>query len=57
LVSPSGLAFFERVQMVDFILFSFFVGAFAGGWWCGKTYRTVGEMTDRAVARVYGWFK
>ncbi len=42
--------------MVDFILIVFVVGVFAGGFWCGKTFSSVGEMIDKTTAKVKGWF-
>ncbi len=41
--------------MVDFILFCFVVGVFAGGFWCGKTFSSFGSMIDSAVTKVKGW--
>lgn len=41
--------------MVDFILLSFSLGMFAAGWWCGKTFNTVGQAVDAATAKVKGW--
>lgn len=38
--------------MVDLILFSFVVGVFAGGFWCGKTYGSAKAMYADIKARV-----
>ena len=42
--------------MVDFILFVFLVVVFVTGFWCGKTFKTFGEMVDATTAKVKGWF-
>jgi hypothetical protein len=41
--------------MVNFILFVFFVLTFGAGWWCGKTYRTLGEMVDGCAKTLKSW--
>lgn len=41
--------------MIDLILFFFVVGVFVLGFWCGKTFTSVGQMIDRTVATVKGW--
>lgn len=34
----------RSIEMIDFILFSFVVGVFFTGFWCGKTYGGVKSM-------------
>ncbi len=41
--------------MIDLILFFAIGAAFAGGWWCGKTFKSFGEAVDSATAKVRGW--
>lgn len=41
--------------MVDFILFSFAVGVFYGGFYCGAKFGTLKTMGQRAAAAVKGW--
>lgn len=41
--------------MVDFILLSFAVGAFAGGFWCGKKFGTFGAMLSAGKAKLRAW--
>lgn len=36
--------------MIDLILFSFVVGVFAGGFWCGKKYGSAQAMFDSLKA-------
>jgi len=38
--------------MIDFILFCFVLGVFAGGFWCGAKFGTYYEMVARAKAWV-----
>lgn len=42
--------------MLDLIFFTFFLGLFTAGFWCGKTYGTGKAMYQAAVKRVSGWF-
>jgi hypothetical protein len=42
-------------NMVDLILLSFALGTFAGGFWCGKKFGTVGAMLTAGKARVKSW--
>jgi hypothetical protein len=43
--------------MIDFILFSFVVGVFAGGFWCGNKYGNVKSMFSALSASISGWLK
>lgn len=38
--------------MVDFILFSFYVVAFAGGFWCGAKFSTFKNLCNAAREKV-----
>lgn len=43
--------------MIDLIFFTFFLGLFAAGFWCGKTYGTVAVMfqsAKKALAGIFG---
>lgn len=35
--------------MIDFILFSFVIGVFLGGFWCGKKFGSLKSMMKAAV--------
>jgi hypothetical protein len=41
--------------MVDVILFSFAVGVFYGGFYCGAKFGTLKVMWQRAAETVKGW--
>ena len=41
--------------MLDFILFVAVAGVFYGGFWCGKTFGTVGAMFTKARESVKTW--
>lgn len=43
--------------MVDLILFAVVLGAFAGGFYCGKTFGSPGVMFARVKAVVAEWFR
>lgn len=43
--------------MLDLILIVFTLVCFAAGFWCGKTFGSVGEMVSRMKARIVGWLK
>jgi spore maturation protein SpmA len=42
--------------MIDLIFFSFFLGIFVSGFWCGKTFGTAAAMFQAAKKGVAGWF-
>lgn len=42
--------------MADFLLLVITATVFAAGWYCGKTFRSVGEACDRGIAKVKSWF-
>jgi len=37
------------MMMVDFILFVFMLGVFAGGFWCGKKFGSLVAMKDAFI--------
>lgn len=43
--------------MIDIIFFTFFLGLFIGGFWCGKTYGTGKAMLQSIGKRASDWFK
>lgn len=42
--------------MIDLILFSFWVGTFCGGFWCGKTFKSAASMFKAAHDKMSGLF-
>lgn len=36
--------------MINFILFTFVVGVFAGGFWCGQKYQTFAKLGEAIVS-------
>lgn len=43
--------------MVDFILWTFWIATFALGFWCGKTFNTVGAALDAGAKKLTEWWK
>lgn len=41
--------------MIDFILWTFWIATFAGGFWCGKKFQTVEAMFVAAKAKIKSW--
>jgi hypothetical protein len=41
--------------MFDLILIVFTLVCFAAGFWCGKTYGSVGAMFKQVKAKIVGW--
>lgn len=42
--------------MIDLIFFTFFLGLFVVGFWCGKTYGTAAVMFQSVKKAIAGWF-
>lgn len=47
----------QGTNMIDLILFFFWVATFAGGFWCGKKYGTLGAMFNSAMDAMKNWTK
>jgi hypothetical protein len=41
--------------MIDFILFTFVVGVFCGGFWCGAKFGTLKGMCRRGIDAAKAW--